>query len=281
MDNTALAALACPHCGTHLLPDASSLFCESGHSFDLARQGYVNLLASGGRVDTADSPEMVAARERFLASGVYEDIAEAARIAAAPHADRTTDGVFVDVGAGTGWLLSRVLDACPERSGIAIDVSKYAARRAAQAHVRLVSVVANAWERLPLQPDSAAVLISFFAPRNPAEFRRVLAQNGIAIVISPGPDHLSGLVGPLSLLSVDEHKAQRLERSFGEHFDLASLATVNTQVALSREQCRDAVLMGPSSHHADPAGLEEALCGLSDPVVATISVELRTFVPRT
>src|SRR6266516_6833069 len=194
-----VARLRCPLCRQELADLGGSLRCPRGHSFDQAKQGYVQLTA-GPVSHPGDSAEMVAARAGFLAAGHYSFIADALARAAP---DR---GLAVDVGAGTGYHLGRVLDARPELVGLAVDVSKPALRRAAKAHPRAGAVLADAWRGLPVADHGAAVLLDVFAPRNGPEFARVLAPDGALLVVTPTARHLAELVEALALLRVDPAK---------------------------------------------------------------------------
>ncbi len=122
---------------------------------------------------------------------------------------------MVDLGSGPGYYLEAVLEALPERIGIAVDNSKYAARRAARCHPRAGAVVADVWQDLPLASESAAVIINVFAPRNGEEIERVLAPGGLLLTVTPDPDHLHQLAGPLSMISVDSDKERRLRQTLG------------------------------------------------------------------
>lgn len=145
MDPRILDRLRCPVCGEPLAEatagTTSALRCPRRHSFDIARQGYVNLLA-GRAPHVGDSAEMVAARADFLAAGHYDLISAALSDAATEAASRPPTSGFgayplvVDAGAGTGRYLGAVLAALPDAVGLALDVSKPALRRAARAHPR-------------------------------------------------------------------------------------------------------------------------------------------------
>ena len=188
--------------------------------------------------------------------------------------DRGPDGSILDLGAGTGWLLSRLLEAAPGRAGLALDLSKHALRRAARAHQRIGAVAADAWRPLPVCDGAAARALSTFAPRNGAEMARVLSPGGALIVATPTDRHLIELVEPLGLLSVDERKRERLAAKLDPHFGGASVSKLEWTLELSREQTRDVVAMGPSAAHGEPAALDEALSALSDPVAVTAAVEI-------
>ena len=186
---------------------------------------------------------------------------------------------MLDIGAGTGHHLARVLDALPERIGLALDASSAALRRAARAHPRAAAVGADAWRELPLRDDAAALILSVFAPRNPAEMARVLAPGGSLLAVTPTTRHLFELVGPLGLLSVPEDKADRLDEQLGRHFELTARRTVEHSMFLAREEAAQLVRMGPSAWHVDEQSVGERLAALPDPLTVTASVTLSRYVP--
>ena len=258
-----LPLLCCPVCGQALDRQGAAVRCPDGHSFDVARQGYLSLLPGGA--GTADSAEMVAARDRFLSAGHYDAVADA--VAAAVRA-----GPVVDVGAGTGHHLARVL-AVHDGPGLALDLSKHAARRAARAHPRVGSVVADAWRPLPVRDAVAGAVLSVFAPRGPDEAARVLAPGGRLVVVTPTGRHLAELVGPLGLVTVDPDKDSRLERRLAG-FRLLAEEPVEQTLLLDAAAVRDAVAMGPSARHVDSAALPD-LAG-----EVTLSVRVAAYAPR-
>ncbi|MQS12253.1 methyltransferase domain-containing protein [Streptomyces kaniharaensis] len=266
--------LACPHCAQALNRHERTLRCPTGHSFDLAKQGYVSLLAGDAHTGTGDTADMVAARADFLAAGHYRPIADAlaeAAIATAP------EGLVADLGAGTGHYLAHVLDALPGRPGAALDISKYALRRAARAHPRIGAVVCDAWRPLPLRDASAGLMLNVFAPRNGPEIRRVLRPGGILLLVSPTSRHLRELVAALGLLSVDEEKQRRIDEKLGPHLTPAGQREVEFTLRLGPQDVRTVVGMGPSAWHTDPQRLAAALTGLPEPVEVTASVTVAQY----
>jgi 23S rRNA (guanine745-N1)-methyltransferase len=274
-----LDVLRCPHCGAALAPQGGAVRCAAGHSFDIARQGYLSLLPGDAELGSADTAEMVAARERFLEAGHFDPLADAVAAAAERALHRRPDGCILDLGAGTGWLLSRVLEAAPGRAGLALDLSKHALRRAARAHERIGAVAADAWRPLPVRNRAVALALSVFAPRNGAEIARVLRPGGALIVVVPTGRHLIELVETLDLLTVDERKPQRLAAKLDPHLSASGASALEWTHALSREEVIDAVAMGPSAVHVNTADLHEAIEGLSEPVSVTASVEVSVHRP--
>jgi 23S rRNA (guanine745-N1)-methyltransferase len=296
--------LACPHCADPLepLPDGSALRCPARHTFDIARQGYVSLLPGDAHTGTGDTAAMVTARDAFLGAGHYAPIAAAlaaaasstaasataasstagrasvAQASAAPASSEPADTpCVVDLGAGTGHYLAAVLDALPQAHGIALDISKFALRRAARAHPRAGAVVCDAWRPLPLRDAAADLVVNVFAPRNGPEIRRVLRPGGTLLVVTPTPRHLRELVGELGLLGVDDRKPERLAATLGPHLEPAGSSEHEFAMLLDHQAVRTVVGMGPSAWHSDPAALAARIAALPDPVPVTASVTLSVF----
>jgi 23S rRNA (guanine745-N1)-methyltransferase len=267
----AIDLLRCPVCGGSLTLAGAALRCAEGHSFDIARQGYVNLVPG-----SADTPEMVEARDLFLRAGHFRPLGAAlAEEAATAVAHREV--AVLDLGAGTGHHLAAVLDAFPDARGIAIDASPAALRRAARAHERAAAVGADAWKPLPVADGVAGLLLSVFAPRNPGEMARVLAPNGALLAVTPTPRHLHELVGPLGLLSVPDDKEDRLDAQLAGHFELTRRRTIEHAMFLTSEESAQLVRMGPSAWHVDERQLAERLASLADPLAVTASMTLSAF----
>jgi 23S rRNA (guanine745-N1)-methyltransferase len=266
----AIGALRCPICGLALTTSASTIRCENGHAFDIARQGYVSFLTGHAGTTTADSTEMVAARERFLGSGSFDAIADAILAGIDPDAS----GIVLEIGGGTGFYLARVLDARRGLVGIDLDLSARALRIAARAHPRLAAIAADAWQPLPLADAAARVILSVFSPRNASEMARVLEPGGRLVVVSPTARHLGELVSTFGLVTVDERKAERLEQQFAA-FEQSSMTRVEYSVTMSADAVRDVILMGPSARHLDRTRLED----LPAATVVTVSVDVRVYIP--
>lgn len=268
MRDDLLPVLACPVCAEPLARvDGGQVGCATGHRFDEAKQGHLTLLPAKRRALTADTPQMVDARIRFLGRGHYAPVE---RALAAVVAATDVPGVVLDVGSGPGTYLAHVLDAdgpdatAPDgrpgsppagsvtaRLGVALDLSAVAIRRAARVHPRAGAVVGDVTERLPVVDDAAAVVLDVFAPRNQREYARVLHPAGVLAVVTPRTGHLAELAE--ATIAVDPEKERRLRDSLEPTFALRSSEDLTWTMDLSAEDVHDVVHMGPSHHHVDPA----------------------------
>lgn len=274
-----LAAVAayvrCPVCAGSVRVGDDQVTCDRGHGFDIARQGYVSLVSGKGGPGTGDSAAMVLAREAFLGGGHYQPVADALRALAA-RSDRGGPGLVLDLAGGTGYHLAQVLDSLSGRLGACVDLAAPALRRAARAHPRAVALGADAWQSLPLADGAAALVLSVFGPRNPAEIRRVLAPGGTLLVATPGAGHLAELRQALGLIGIDGRKTERLADAYGGYAD-SSVTAVRYELRLGHAELTDLAAMGPSARHIAADELASRVAALPASVTVTVDVEIRSY----
>ena len=182
--------LLCPLCGAVLERQERSWLCKNRHSFDIARQGYVNLLPVQQKrsLQPGDTREQVLSRREFLDGGFYEPIVNAL-CHLAKEAGCT--GPVLDVGCGEGYYSIRLAEALgAELTGL--DISKEAVRCAAARYKNARWLCASA-AHLPVEENSVGLLTSLFALTVPEEFKRVLRPGGAFIQVLAEEDHLLGL----------------------------------------------------------------------------------------
>ncbi|GHB54267.1 ubiquinone biosynthesis protein [Streptomyces viridiviolaceus] len=270
-----LDLLRCPTCRTpRLHPDRGALRCPAGHTFDIARHGYVSLL-TGTRATSGDDAAMVRARERFLSTGRYGPILRAvAHLAAAAVPEQ---GTAVDVGCGTGHYLAGVLDRLPGARGLGLDTSVRALRSAARRHARAATATWDVFRPFPLADGTADVVLDVFAPRSPSEFHRILRPTGRLIVVRPTGRHLAELRAQVpAMVTVDPAKEQRLHQALAPFFEAAVTERIEYPAPLTRPEALDLVGMTPSARHLSRADLDDGL--LPDQV--TVSVLATAYRPR-
>lgn len=184
--------LICPICGLQLNHEGKRYICARNHSFDVARQGYVNLLTVQQKhsLNPGDTREQVLSRREFLESGYYAPISETL-IATAKELGIA--GQILDIGCGEGYYSARLADALgAELTGL--DISKEAVRCAAAKYKGKQWLCATA-AHIPVEAGSVCLLTSLFALTLPEEFRRVLAPGGYYFQVLAAQDHLLGLKG--------------------------------------------------------------------------------------
>jgi 23S rRNA (guanine745-N1)-methyltransferase len=175
--------------------------CDHGHLFDVAREGYVNLLAPQHRrsKDPGYSKDMIAGRRDFFDAGHYQPLADdVAGLVAAYLPAARTDRLVLDAGCGEGYYLRRLRarldgDELTDRTILCgLDISKHAIRVAAKRDPDGLYAVAGTYN-MPVVPDRVDVLLTHFSPVSAVDFRRVVRRYGVVLVGGPGEHHLFSL----------------------------------------------------------------------------------------
>jgi 23S rRNA (guanine745-N1)-methyltransferase len=262
------AHLRCPTCAGRLASASRTLRCARGHSFDVARQGYVALLPPRRRPITGDDAAMVAARAAVLDAQHFAPLTAALVRSAVAVRDAP---LVLDVGAGTGHHLAAVLDALPDAHGVAFDASRPALRRAVRAHPRIAAVAGDVWQAVPVRDASVDLALNVFAPRNPSELARVLRPGATLAVVTPAPGHLRE-VASLHRVGIAPGKRERLHRDLHPWFDLVCVRRVAWTLRLTRAEARAVVRMGPAGHHRTPGVV------LPETLTVTAAVDLHIFL---
>ena len=185
--------LCCPLDKRLLRQENARLLCANGHSFDIARQGYVNLLGPGDKRsrDPGDSKEMVSARSAFLNAGHYQPVAD--RLGALLEQGISGDAIIVDAGCGEGYYLEqlrRQFSAARLNTPtlLGFDISKWAVQAAARRFACTWLVASN--RNIPLVPASVDCILSLFGFPVYASFHALLKVGGTLLTMNAGPQHL-------------------------------------------------------------------------------------------
>lgn len=266
--------LRCPHCAGALTRGGDTWRCPSGHAFDVARQGYVNLLPAPSP-HAGDTAAMLDRRAAVLARGHLAPVTTALVTACG---DELPDGALVEIGAGTAHHLAQVRAANADRLALAVDVSVAAARRAArQDPAWLTAVVADVWQPWPVLDGVAAAVLSVFGPRNAAESARVLVPGGRLVVVVPAAEHLQELREPLGLLGIEPGKLARLRDETAPHLTFRDTHEVRATTTVTRDEATAVAAMGPSAHHVSLDELARRSGALAERVDVTVAVHVVRF----
>lgn len=220
------------------------LVCSRGHSFDLAKSGYVNLTRGRKHAPAAggDTRAQLEHRTRLLTRGYFDAIADEI----ADHAP--AGGAILEAGCGTGFHLARVAQRLAPRLAAGLDLSKEAVAWCARRYPEFGLAVADVWSPWPVHDQSVGLVASIFAPRNFAEMARVLRPEGWLAMVFQGPGHLQELRA-FGLLSTAADKADRYRARLARDFGAPLQRRIVQDVALERDAIADAILMGPSARH--------------------------------
>jgi 23S rRNA (guanine745-N1)-methyltransferase len=233
--------LACTvrDCGAPLAQRGGAFVCRRGHSYDIARSGYLNLLQPQDRRSrfAGDSKAAIEARARLLAHGIGGTILNEF-VDRAAALDLPEDAVAVDLGCGGGDALAAI-SSLSSVSGIGIDLSTAAAEFAARRFPALTWVVANADRRLPLLEDSVDLILSLHGRRNPSECARVLTRSGYLLVAVPAYDDLIELRASVLGAAAERNRADRLLEEHTSHLTLLERFFAHERHRLDRAALRD------------------------------------------
>lgn len=232
--------LACTvrECGLLLERRGRTYLCARGHSYDIARSGYISLLQPQDRksLKPGDRSEAVEARARLLASGIGRSILQGGVDCLARLAPQ--DAVVVDLGSGTGdalgWLRARTA-----LTAIGIDLSAAAAEHAARRFPQVTWLVANADRRLPLLDGCVDVVLSMHGRRNVAECARVLAGAGRLLTLVPAADDLIELRELVLGEGIVRDRTEALVAEHEPHFSVVERFTLRERHHLAAPALAD------------------------------------------
>lgn len=278
MSITPFQALACPLDGARLQRKDAAWCCAAGHSFDIASQGYINLLPVQKKrsLDPGDSKEMVAARRRFLNAGHYQPIAAAASRATLTGLSPSTSFSCLDAGCGEGYYM-RQLAATANGEGkslvlLGLDISKWAVLSAAKQD-RQPNWVVGSNANLPVLPGTLDRVLCMFGFPVYAEFVRVLKADGQLIQVDAGPHHLRELREIIYPSLKPERSAEAL---IPDGFCHLSSESLSYPLKLEgQEQIADLLAMTPHLYRASAEGRTKA-AELST-ISLTVDVRLTRF----
>ena len=254
IDNISL--FKCPICGKDMkVNEAKSLTCSDNHSFDLAKKGYVNLLASS-RKDEYNN-EMLEARKQVCDRGFFDPLLEKINnLILETASDFQSKSIkILDVGCGEGTHLAKTLinleksgKFIPESiTGIGIDISKEGIQIASKSYHHIVWCVADL-ARIPIKDNQIDIILNILSPSNYNEFRRVLVNKGLLLKIVPGTNYLKELRSIFYDQTDKEiYSNEQVIKHFSNSFNIIDKSQIKYEFAVTKESLEEIIKMSPLS----------------------------------
>lgn len=241
-----MSLFLCPLCRAPLTVQAKSWCCAHGHSFDVAREGYVNLLPVQHKHsrEPGDNAEMVLARRAFLQAGHYAPLRDSLVALLRPLQAQT----LLDIGCGEGYYSDGFSRAVSRVIGL--DIAKPAIRLAAKS-CREVTWLVGSSALLPLADASIDLVSSLFSPLPIDEILRVLKPAGKVLLVTPAPAHLWALRQQL-FETVQAHEPDKFLANFEAQFELRHRQKIDFDLPLTQTSLKQLLLMTPYAWRAKP-----------------------------
>ncbi len=272
------AEFRCPNCRHSLTgSDASgTLRCDNSHTFDIAREGYVNLLLAQNKrsKNPGDSDIMIKSRQRFLGAGFYESLGQGLAEIINQDCENTPFNVL-DIGCGEGYYLQQ-LSATSTQSNLqlaGVDIAKTAVRLAAKRNLAAQLAVASAYD-IPFFANSFDVALSVFSPLCPMETARVLKPKGTLIMVGPGANHLNGLTDKI-YTEHQPHRGNFRTVDDSKNFTLRTQLNICEEICVTGTHIQDLLAMTPYYWHTQPEQ-QAALAELGQ-LSTTIDFDIRIY----
>ena len=241
--------LICPICHTTLNLQGKTYACQNRHSYDISKDGYVNLhvVQHKNSHSAGDTPESVQARRRFLAGGFYEPLRTKISQIAASLSPKS----ILDIGCGEGYYTSELATVAPV---IGLDIAKVAIIAASKTYKnqeigKNIAWVVGTGSVLPVADESVGLCTSFFSPLPKSEMVRVLTADGHLLVATPAPRHLYAMRERL-FEQVNLHNPTKFIAELSPEFTLIDEWQIDAPLCLDSQNLSDLIDMTPYTYKA-------------------------------
>lgn len=238
--------LMCPVCRQSLNLTERTWRCEQGHSYDVAKQGYVNLhvVQHKHSKNPGDTPESLDARRAFLQGGYYQSLQQAV----VALLKQLVVKAILDIGCGEGYYTSamqQVVEQC-----VGVDIAKNAVQRAAKLNTEVTWVVGTG-ATLPVLDHSMDACTSLFSPIPQTEIARVLKDDGYLIIVTPASEHLYAMREAL-FEQVNPHTPEKFVEQLQDLFELKQEQIIDAPFVLDQQALKNLIAMTPYAYKASP-----------------------------
>jgi len=272
-----MTTFICPLCKTAFQKTNNTQICTNNHHFDIAKEGYLNLLPVNAKhsKNPGDNKTMMNARRDFLNSDGYLPLAEKVTelILSLLSSLRLDDNgaQILDLGCGEGYYTNRLKDNLPKETTVnGLDISKVAIRYAAKRNKNINFCVASAYD-VPLADNSLDVLLRIYAPSLDSELQRLVKIGGYLVTVTPAPRHLFELREKI-YEQVNEH-AQ--ENSAPQGFTKTNQVKLNYPLHISdQKQLQDLINMTPFAWKFNPQMMADLIAEKSWCIECDFNIEI-------
>ena len=236
--------LMCPVCREALSLSEKTWRCVNNHSYDVAKQGYVNLhvVQHKHSKNPGDTPESVQARRAFLSAGFYAPLQQAV----VEKIRQLRIENLLDIGCGEGYYTNAMQQEVLQCVGV--DIAKNAVQVAAKLNKDVTWVVGTG-ATLPVLDDSIDLCTSLFSPIPQEEILRVLKPQGYLMVVTPAPAHLLAMREAL-FDEVNAHDPHKFVEQLQQHFELLEQPIIESEFNLDQTQLKNLIAMTPYAYKA-------------------------------
>mgnify|MGYP001163250960 FL=1 len=236
---------SCPICKNSMeLIQSKSLVCLKNHTFDIAKQGYVNMLMRP--VNSQYDKQLFQSRRKIITeSNLYAPLHKKILEIIIENMDGKNVCKIFDAGCGEGSHLIMIKNLCEniKVTGIGLDISKEGIRMAARNDKESIWIVGDL-ANTPLKDKSCNMILNILSPANYKEFNRLLAPNGRMIKVVPRPNYLKELRVVLNQQKNPDTN-EKIISLFKENFSTVEHTELNYSKEISQEELVHLVNMSP------------------------------------
>lgn len=249
--------LRCPRCGADMYLEGNSLICSSGHCFDIAAKGYVNL-SPGQKALKGYDQRFFENRREIMEQGFYRHVMEGIRdyLSSVPGLR-----YILDAGCGEGYYAKNIaaygLSHASGQTVIALDLSKEAVRCASRGGNSVCWLVSDL-SHIPLKDSSIDAVLNIFTPANYGEFHRILKEDGRLVKVIPGNAHLRELREAVrGSIRNKEYSNLPVIDHFSRHFAVTQQISLTRTISVEPDQLGALFDMTPLLFHVNKEELEQ------------------------
>lgn len=233
--------ILCPVCKNELTKIGYSYKCIHNHSFDIAKQGYINLNMHNSQ-STGDNVEMINARKNFLSKGYYSFLLDEV------NKFISKEDSLIDLACGEGYYTSKFI----AQDKIGIDLSKQGLKIASKNDASTTYLLNSIFHN-PLQDKCTDIITTIFAPIAKQEIVRLLKDDGSFILVKPNEKHLY----ELKQVIYDNPYLNEIENIRIDGMYLDKQIQIENKATLNNEDIHNLFMMTPYYNTTSPTDKEK------------------------